>query len=80
MAAERSLEAYERHLDRCDMLRSTGDYDAASQAAQDAMEALPADGSLDREERAELQQVAWMKRLNTGNARTLNEAARNSRP
>lgn len=55
------MERVYRMLDEVDGLLSGGDYENAFWKAQ---EALPADGSMDREEFDELQLLAWQKREN----------------
>ncbi|MFE9407330.1 hypothetical protein ACFYN0_00795 [Streptomyces sp. NPDC006704] len=65
---DRHLEEFHRLLHLADARREVGDQEGAFDAAQAAMEALPADGTLDREEHAEWQLVAWLKRTHAQEA------------
>ncbi|MGW7366995.1 hypothetical protein ACWGI8_27070 [Streptomyces sp. NPDC054841] len=58
----RSEQEAHRLLDRADELRDERRYEEAFHCAQAALEALPADGSMDRDEREKLQLTAWLKR------------------
>lgn len=49
-------------LDEADAHRSRREYEAAYTCAQGALEVLPCDGSIDRGEHEEMQNLAWTKR------------------